>query len=371
MSRQQKRSMHGTLATSGRSKNPLQTPEQSRILNRLGRLTATAFIVACLCGRSALADRPVFESGVVTFSNTSVKLPQRFQLADHKFEYTQRFTKRWGQLVDVFEVSFPSPVETEHAVNNNVACEYFRPIAFDNSPDEHPGVIVLHILGGDFELSRTICRTFAAKGIGSLFLKMPYYGPRRPAGSKRRMISTDLDETVAGMTQAVLDIRRGTAWLAARPDIDRERIGITGISLGGIVGCLAAENEPRLKRGCFVLAGGDLPVIVMESDEMKKVRDANREIDRDRAVKLLSQVDPLTYASALREREVLMFNAKNDNVVPPACTDKLWHQLGKPKIEWWNANHYSAIVYLPKGLVQITTFFSEADWGVEDSADAG
>ena len=356
MSRQQKRSTHGISAISRISQN-----------QRLS--LAALLIVACVTTVESRADLPVFESGVVTFSNTSVDLPPRFQLADHKFEYTQRLMKRWGQLVDVFEVSFPSPVETEHAVNNNVACEYFRPIAFDHSPDKHPGVIVLHILGGDFELSRTICRTFAAKGIGSLFLKMPYYGPRRPAGSKRRMISTDLDETVAGMTQAVLDIRRGTAWLAARPEIDRERIGITGISLGGIVGCLAAENEPRLKRGCFVLAGGDLPVIVMESDEMKKVRDANREVDRDRAVKLLAQVDPLTYASALVDRDVLMFNAKNDKVVPPACTDKLWNQLGRPKIEWWNANHYSAIVYLPKGLVQITTFFGEADWNRAASKD--
>ena len=356
MLRQQKRSTHGTSAT-------------SRISQNQCRSLAALLIVACITTVGTRADQPVFESGAVTFRNTSVDLPQRFQLADHEFEYTQRFMKRWGQLVDVFEVSFPSPVETEHAVNNNVACEYFRPIAFDDSPDEHAGVIVLHILGGDFELSRTICRTFAAKGIGSLFLKMPYYGPRRPTGSKRRMISTDLDETVAGMTQAVLDIRRGTAWLAARPEIDRERLGITGISLGGIVGCLAAENEPRLKRGCFVLAGGDLPVIVMESDEMKKVRDSNRNIDRDHAVKLLSQVDPLTYASALREREVLMFNAENDKVVPPACTEKLWEQLGKPKIEWWNANHYSAIVYLPKGLVQITTFFGEADWSSAATED--
>ena len=105
------------------------------------------------------------------------------------------------------------------------------------------------------------------------------------------------------------------------------------------------------------------------SDEMKKVRDSNRNIDRDHAVKLLSQVDPLTYASALREREVLMFNAENDKVVPPACTEKLWEQLGKPKIEWWNANHYSAIVYLPKGLVQITTFFGEADWSSAATED--
>ena len=320
------------------------------------------FVLFCVDQQLAAVEVPLFESGTISFRNSDSDVPARFRLSDHEFEYSQRLLKRWGELADVYEVSFPSPIETEFDVNNTVSCEYFRPTTFDDSADQHPGIIVLHILGGDFELSRTICRTFATNGIGSLFLKMPYYGPRRPAKSKRRMISPNLDETVEGMTQAVLDIRRATAWLGSRSEIDSERLGITGISLGGIVGCLAAENEPNLKRGCFVLAGGDLPVIVMESDEMTKVRDANRDTDRQRAVALLAEVDPLTYASALAGRKVLMFNAKNDKVVPRACTEKLWDRLGKPKIEWWNANHYSAIVYLPKGLVRITTFFGEPNW---------
>jgi dienelactone hydrolase len=254
-------------------------------------------------------------------------------------------------------------VTTDCVENNTVACEFFRPIG--NGP--FPGVIVLHILGGDFELSRTICRTFASNGIGALFLKMPYYGPRRPRDSKRRMISPDLDETVDGMTQAVLDIRRATAWLGSQTEIDEDRLGITGISLGGIVGCLAAANEPRLVRSCFVLAGGDLPVIVMESDEMTKVRDhyEGQTVDRERAVELLAQVDPLSYAEKLSKREVLMFNATKDKVVPRACTEKLWRAMGKPRIEWWNADHYSSIFYLPKGLVTITRFFGEASWGTQ------
>ncbi|MCA9211662.1 MAG: alpha/beta hydrolase family protein [Planctomycetales bacterium] len=308
---------------------------------------------------SPTSDRVLFESGVTSFVNESTEVSERFRLPDHTFEFSQRFVKRWGNSTYIYDVCFPSPIETECLENNTVPCEYFRPTSA-STDGRCPAVVVLHILGGDFELSRTICRSFATQGVGSLFLKMPYYGPRRPSESKRRMISPKLEETVEGMTQAVLDIRRAVAWLASQPEVDSKRIGITGISLGGIVGCLAAENEPRLARGCFVLAGGDLPVIVMESPEMERVRDYNlsRNVDRDRAVKLLSEVDPLTYAASLKGREVLMFNATKDKVVPPACTEKLWKALGKPKIEWWNANHYSSIVYLPKGLVEITSFFA-------------
>jgi dienelactone hydrolase len=323
-------------------------------------LTALMFVMAE--SQTSAVEFAVFDSNTVTYHELPNEAPvERFCLADHEFDYSQSFMRRWPDVADVFEVSFPSPVSTNDIENNTVACEYFRPIG----DGQFPGVIVLHILGGDFELSRTICRTFASNGIGALFLKMPYYGPRRPPNSKRRMISPDLDETVDGMTQAVLDIRRATAWLGSRAEIDDDRLGITGISLGGIVGCLAAANEPRLGRCCFVLAGGDLPVIVMESDEMKKVRDHydGKEVNRERVVKLLGQVDPLTYAKKLADREVLMFNAKRDNVVPRACTEKLWEAMNKPSIEWWNADHYSAILYLPKGLVRITKFFGEATWG--------
>ena len=39
-------------------------------------------------------------------------------------------------------------------------------------------------------------------------------------------------------------VRRTVDLLASRPEIDPERIGITGISLGGIVAVTAAESEP-------------------------------------------------------------------------------------------------------------------------------
>ena len=139
----------------------------------------------------------------------------------------------------------------------------------------------LHILGGDFELSRLCCQSLSLHGVGALFVKMPYYGPRRPEGVRVRMISDDLDQTVRGMTQAVLDIRRAAAWLAAREEIDPARLGITGISLGGIVGALAATAEPRFHSVCLILAGGNLEKIILESDETAEIRQswANRQFD--------------------------------------------------------------------------------------------
>jgi dienelactone hydrolase len=292
---------------------------------------------------------------------TKLAVPHPFALAEHTFPFVikeqpgQQRLSPSGQ----FEVTFPSPVTTPHECNNTVHCEYFPP----RGSGRHPGVIVLHILGGDFELSRLCCRSLAWHGVGALFVKLPYYGPRRPTDVRVRMVSEDLELTVACFRQAVLDIRRATAWLASRSEIDASRLGITGISLGGIVSALAAASEPRLQRVCLVLAGGNMQQIILQSDETRKIRDvwAQRQFNPEQVLGQLREIDPLTYAANLKSRELLMFNARHDTVIPRECTEALWKAMGEPEIHWWNANHYSAIWYLPPALLQMSQFFARIE----------
>jgi dienelactone hydrolase len=287
-------------------------------------------------------------------------VPERFRLDTHQFACEIKpLQSKWSRLSDVYEVTFPSPVTTKYDCNNTVHCEYFAP----RGEGRHAGVVVLHILGGDFELSRLCCQSLSLHGVGALFVKMPYYGPRRPEGVSVRMVSDDLDQTLSGMTQAVLDIRRAAAWLAAREEIDANRLGITGISLGGIVGALAASAEPRFEKVCLILAGGNLEQIILESEETREIRErwAKRTFDPQTIRQQLKQVDPLTYAGNLKSRQIVMFNAKHDRVIPQACTEALWKAAGEPEIHWWNANHYSAIWYLPAALIEISQFFAEQE----------
>ena len=308
--------------------------------------------------------------GQITFEPSAAEatIPARFQLAAHKFPYWQRPLGTFLGTIAWREVLFPSPVVTPHAGNNTVHCEYFAPMG----RGQRPGVIVLHILGGDFELSRVICRTLAASGTGALFVKMPYYGPRRDKQSKTRMVSQDPEQTVRGMTQAALDIRRAVAWLAARDNIDADQLGIVGISLGGIVGATTAAIEPRLAKACLVLAGGDFGKVAFESAELAELREEWRAqgITKEQVRKTLRPIDPITYAHRLRDRKVLMMNAKFDEVIPRSCTDALWQAIGKPEIIWWNAGHYTAALYLPSGLGRMAVFFGDRD-EVEVARQAG
>lgn len=283
-------------------------------------------------------------------------VPEPFRLQPHEFPVKLVTRNSPVKELEYYEVTFPSPVKTPHAVNNTVHCEFYRPAKLD---EPAPAVIVLHILGGDFPLSRSFCYYLGGQGVSTLFLKMPYYGPRRDPNSRVRMVTEDPHQTVRGMTQAVLDIRRAAAWLAAQEEIDDEQLGIMGISLGGIVSALAAEAEPRFGKVGLILAGGDISKVTTESKEFKKIRHKLKEqnITREDLNRIFKPIDPVTYAKNLHGRKVLMLNAKYDEIIPPACTESLWEAAGRPEIQWWPAGHISSGVFILQAYNKVGKLF--------------
>jgi len=320
----------------------------------------TQTLLGCImlaCCDTTLAKEPRVDRGTAKFvAIDPEKCPAPFRLDDHAFDYQVQWRDVDSPRFELADVTFPSPVKTPHERNNTVHCELYRP----KQDGKRPAVIVLHILGGDFALARLFCHSLNQGGTTALFLKMPYYGPRREPGVNRRMIAEDPEETVAGMTQAVLDIRRAAAFLASRDDVDSEQLGILGVSLGGITAALAAEAEPRLTNVCLLLAGGDFPKIAAESAEFKRQREKFLSSGKDPTGLLagVKQVDPLTYAELLRGRRVLMLNAKSDEVIPKACTEALWIGAGKPEIVWLTGGHYSVMRHLPTALMRANQFFA-------------
>jgi dienelactone hydrolase len=258
--------------------------------------------------------------------------------------------------LEVWQTTFPSPVTTPVEANNTVHAEYYR----SRLPGRRPAVIVLHILGGDFPLSRLFSNALAQHGVHALFVKMPYYGPRRDPASPRRMVSPDPHETVEGMTQAVLDIRRAAAWLGCRPEVDASRLGVFGISLGGITAALALEAEPRLTSACLLLAGGGIASVGWDARQSQRVREQwlAQGHTRDEFVSILAAVDPVTYATSARGKRILMLNATEDEVIPRAATETLHRALGDAEIRWLPGGHYSVIRHLPTALLAVSHFFA-------------
>lgn len=312
---------------------------------------------ACLVA-AALTVQAV-ERGEAAFRPTPAEagVPELFRLPAAGFGYELE-PIRDSESYTVARVRFPSPIVTADAANNTVHAEYFRP----KGGGRRPGVVVLHILGADFALSRYFAARLAEKGVAALFVKLPYYGERRPAGADRRFLSNDVGRSTLSMRQGVCDVRRASAWLASRPEVDPARRGVTGISLGGITSALAAAIDPELDRAALILAGGGLDEILwtMQEPGADRWRREWAESGRTRAdlKALTTPFDPLTYAGRLVGKHVLMMAGNVDDVIPPSAARALWEASGRPPIRWFDCGHYSAAGYLLPAIREAVDFFA-------------
>jgi cephalosporin-C deacetylase-like acetyl esterase len=317
--------------------------------------------------RGGMAAEPIFvelpASGTARFVPTGreAQVPERFRLKPEEFPFETHFERMSGP-VRISKVTFPSPVGTDIAENNTVHAHYFQPAG----AGPFPGVVVLHILGGDFPLSQSIANSLARRGIAALFVKMPYYGERRRKGSERRMISRVPAESVSGMTQGVLDIRRAAAWLGSRPEVDPEQLGVTGISLGGIMSALSGAAEPRFKKVAIHLGGGNLAhglwdLSHEDAEEFRRKWQADGGT-RESFIAALAPIDPATHAHLLKGRKVLMVSARQDEIFSNASTLALWEATGKEAELIWleDAGHYTAIKYIFREVERLGDFFSSS-----------
>ena len=152
-----------------------------------------------------------------------------------------------------------------------------------------------------------------------------------------------------------MDIRRAKAILASQPEIDPHQLGITGVSLGGIVTALAAGVDGTFDRVVPILAGGDIAALTFSTRETRRMRGKleAKGIDQKQLEAKFAPVEPLTFARRIDPAKCLMINAANDEVIPRLLTEKLAGAIGAPTLLWLPAGHYSAILYMPT--IQNTT----------------
>ena len=77
--------------------------------------------------------------------------------------------------------------------------------------------------------------------------------------------------------------------------------------------------------------------------------------------------DPLTFASRLRGRPVLMINAKWDKYIPREAVTEFWEACGKPPIRWIPSGHATIWVWYSSILKSVTGLFNSSLGGGLDS----
>jgi dienelactone hydrolase len=202
-----------------------------------------------------------------------------------------------------------------------------------------PCLVLLHGLGGSKETMAGLAVFAARVGYASLVIDEYGQGERTPVRPSAQSQAAQLAATVH---QSALDVRRGLDYLGTRPDISKGRIGLVGISLGAIIGTVAAGVDPRIKATALISGGGDWGLIL-------KTLSANRtevgghstaglkNMDWDRVSALLAPEDPLTFAPHIAPRALLMVGGRKDTTIVVPAQQELYEAARDPKeIQWFD-----------------------------------
>lgn len=255
------------------------------------------------------------------------------------------------KLYIVQKIEFPSALNVFGT--ENIKLDYY----IQKKPGKFPTVLVLPIAGGiDFSV-RCFAKHFASNGFNCAIVHNREFD----------MSDTDTAEEVEDyFRQTVLDNRQVLDYLVQRVEVDRDKLGCLGLSLGGIRASMIAGVDERVKCTVMGLAGGSIADITLLSKE-KEVKEYISElvemgispqtIHAELSEKVVT--DPLRLARYADAREILMLTAMFDRIVPRKCCDQLWKCIGKPEIVYLFAGHYSSFLYLPYAEMKSLSFFKK------------
>ncbi len=276
-----------------------------------------------------------------------------------------------------YAMRFPS-ARAERPAHRTARAELYLP----HGDGPKPLAIVLHGIG-DFSLKpmQRAAARLAAQGIAGCALRMVFNSERQPPEIKKHYPYLSDTEWREHYAISVTEVRQIIDWAQANPEIDENRIALVGVSLGGFIGGIAMGLDPRLKTGVLALMGGNSELVVHRSRIVKlhhipRVTNAELAAMQARYAAYLARVraegfeqvppdepyyqtDPLTFAHRLKGRNLMLVNARWDEIVPRAATLDFWRAAGEPSIKWYAVNHAGFWLLAPWANHQMGSFLKE------------
>lgn len=260
----------------------------------------------------------------------------------------------WGTTAGrAKEVHYPG--EPYRGKPTRVFAYYARP----DGDGPFPAVLLVH--GGGGKAFVKWAEHWAARGYCALAMDLAGSGPsgRLPDGGPDPSDDTkfrDFDDATARdmwMYHAVAAVIRGHNLLRDLPEVDKDRVAVTGISWGGYLTCIVAGLDDRLKAAVPVYGCGFL-----HEDSVWKPRLDG--FPADRRDRWVAAFDPSRYLGGVR-CPILFLNGTNDFAYPLDSYQKSYRLVKGPRT-------VSVRVRLPHGHIWT---FGEVDAFVDSHLKKG
>jgi dienelactone hydrolase len=255
------------------------------------------------------------------------------------------------QLIDRPRVP-PAPEVTALAPSGRLAREHFSfaadvgtrvpglALRLTNVRGRLPAAIVLHGTGDSKDGMVPLLEALAARGFLAVAIDARHHGERSAGPGDYLLAILRAYRTSQGhpfLYDTVWDTMRLLDYLETRPDVDRTRLGLMGISMGGMETYLAAAADPRIAVAVPIIGVQSFGWALANNAWQARVetilpavagaaRDALRPVDTDFVREFYDRVVPGIYAEfdapamlpLIAPRPLLVVNGDSDALTPLA-----------------------------------------------------
>jgi hypothetical protein len=219
--------------------------------------------------------------------------------------------------------------------------------------EPRPTIVAIHGFTADWYLINEwffALPWFYRMGCNIALFTLPFHGPRQTRFSPfsgHGYFAGGISRLNEAVAQSVYDFRILFDWL--RSERGAEKIGVTGLSLGGFTTAMLASVEERLEfaiPNVPVVSFADLvlewqPIGWLLRGALSTMRMELPDVRRMVAVSC-----PLTYAPALPSERLMIVGGVGDRLAPPKHSRVLWDHWGRCRIHWFPGSH---VIHMDRG----------------------
>jgi dienelactone hydrolase len=206
-----------------------------------------------------------------------------------------------------------------------------------------PVIVLLPIFNGKPIVTRYFARYFASRGWAAVHL------------SRDGNPLEHIDTPEQGIRENLRDYRRVLDWIGQQSELDPQRIGLFGISLGAMDAVMLTALDGRIDALVAAMAGGDLAHLLMSTSYRRIERRVENLIDErglsreafELALEAQITTDPMTLAPYVDAERTLLILTRTDTIVPYASQEALRSRLGAPESVFLPTGHRTSVIYFP------------------------
>ena len=249
--------------------------------------------------------------------------------------------------------------ERDYAPNHTAWARWLRP------DGRHRKTCLVYVHGwlepGSWLEETTLFRLWQRQlDVDIVHLALPFHGRRMPDGSLfsgELFWTADLVRSMEGVRQAVFDARSLVAWLRAE---GYERVGVTGLSLGGSLTMLLATLAPTPDFIIPIIAHLRLAEVLEDAPIMWRVKSDLEAwgAGRHARAEIFRRLGLSSYAPRLAPERQLWIEAEDDVYINAQLVREQWRAWGTPPIHWVSGGHMTLPFHIPAFTKRIDAFLS-------------